>query len=158
MTSPLSFAAPAVVIASGAWIAASQFGWALRAFRSRSWPKAQGSIERAKVVPTGARIDRGHGSFEAHVASVAYRYMVGGQSYVGSLVSYKGYIPNVDRVEKIVARYPDGAEVQVAYDPINPEVAVLEPGLGVGNCLGVGFGVALLIGGALWLSGLLGAA
>ena len=158
MTSPLSFAAPAVVIASGAWIAASQFGWALRAFRSRSWPKAQGSIERAKVVPTGARIDRGHGSFEAHVASVAYRYMVGGQSYVGSLVSYKGYIPNVDRVEKIVARYPDGAEVQVAYDPVNPEVAVLEPGLGLGNCLGVGLGVALLIGGALWLRALMGAA
>jgi len=89
---------------------------------------------------------------------VAYRYTVGRQSYVGSLVTYKGYLPNLDRVEKIVARYPDGAEVQVAYDPINPEVAVLEPGLGVGNCLGVGFGVALLIGGALWLSGLLGAA
>ena len=84
--------------------------------------------------------------------------MVGSQSYVGSLVSYKGYVPRVDRVEKIVARYRHGADVQVAYNPINPEIAVLEPGLGVGNCLGVGLGVALLVGGALWLRALMGAA
>lgn len=83
--------------------------------------------------------------------------MVGGQSYVGSLISYKGYIPNVDRVEKVVARYPHRAEVEVAYDPVNPEISVLEPGLGVGNCVGVGLGAALLIGGALWLRALMGA-
>ena len=84
--------------------------------------------------------------------------MVGGQSYVGRLVSYKGYVPNVDRVEKIVARYRHGAEVHVAYDPVNPEVAVLEPGLGIANYLGVGLGVALLVGGTLWLRALMGAA
>jgi len=154
----LPFVAPAAVAIFGATVTASQLAWALRAWRTGSWPKCQGTIERGNVVPTGARIDRGHGSFSVFVASISYRYAVAGRSYRGRLISYKGYIPNEARVEKIVARYPHDAQVEVAYDPSDPQVAVLEPGLGVGNCVGVALGLVLFTGGALWLRAVVGAA
>jgi uncharacterized protein DUF3592 len=154
----LSLVAPAVVTTFGAYVTVSQLVWALRAWRTSSWPTCPGTIERANVVPTGTRIDRGHGSFSVFVASLSYRYAVAGRPYKGKLISYRGYIPNEERVEKIVARYPHGAQVNVAYDPRNPSIAVLEPGLGVGNCLGVAMGVALFAAGAVWLRLILGAA
>ena len=154
----LSLIAPAIVTTFGAFLTVSQFAWARRAWRTGSWPTCQGTIERANVVPTGTRIDRGHGSFAVYLASLGYRYAVGGRPYKGTLISYKGYIPNEARVEKIVARYPHGAQVRVAYDPNSPGLAVLEPGLGVGNCIGVTFGLVVLASGALWLRAVLGAA
>jgi len=154
----LSLVAPAIVTTFGAYVTVSQFVWALRAWRTGSWPTCTGTIERAKVVPTGTRIDRGHGSFAVFIASLSYRYAVAGRPYMGKLISYRGYIPNEARVEKTVARYPHGAPVNVAYDPSNPAIAVLEPGLGFGNCLGVATGLVLFVAGSPWLRSILCAA
>jgi hypothetical protein len=67
-------------------------------------------------------------------------------------------MPHQANVERLVARYPVGADVEVSYDPAHADVAVLEPGFGFGNVIGVAAGLGLLAIGGLWLRAVLGAA
>lgn len=62
-------------------------------------------------------------------AAVSYRYTVDGETHVGSRVFFGddnagSLYPAVRRV----SRYPVDADVQVAYDPADPSLCVLEAG------------------------------
>jgi hypothetical protein len=103
-------------------------------------------------------MDRGHGSFAVYLASIEYHYTVAGTLYRSRRVNFKGYVPYLEKAHRIAASYPPGAEVDVWYDPRDPRQAVLEPGIGLGNCVGVAAGLGLLAGGSIWLRAVTGAA
>ena len=64
-----------------------------------------------------------------YVPQVVFAYEVGGRSYQGSRISY-AELKNTSRkkIDELIAKYPLGAEPEVAYDPNNPAECVIELG------------------------------
>ena len=83
-----------------------------------------------------------------------YRYTVGGTEYHGSHLGYTGrhFSPLSNKPWK------PGQHVAVSYDPERPARAVLEPGVGVANYLGVALGLVALALATWWLAFVVGAA
>ena len=90
------------------------------AMRSRLWPVAPGVVTESSLY--GGR--KGN----SKKARIFYRYAVNGQTYRGDVVSFGRLF--LDDQSEWVARYPQSAMVDVHYDPQDPGVSVLEPGLG----------------------------
>lgn len=94
-----------------------QLSWA-RA--SADWPVVPGRIVTSKVT---AHTDEEGTTYSD---KIKYVYTVEGTKYEAGVVVIGGHSYGAHNV---VARYPQGAEVSVAYDPNKPSRAVLEPGV-----------------------------
>jgi len=101
---------------------------------SRTWPKARGKIVAAAVstviernpTDTGSTLNR---TTKKYRADIQYTYRVGQRDFAAGAISL-GWEPLYGfarDAEAVVAKYPAGANVDVSYDPANPERAVLEP-------------------------------
>jgi hypothetical protein len=101
------------------------FGGYLRilSLRSRGWPVTSGVITDSRW-----RTRISGGREEKTAAEIRYRYTVGGQIYRGDVISYGEMLFASD--EGRLQRYPQGAAVEVHYDPHDPGLAVLESGAG----------------------------
>ena len=106
-----------------------------KAGAAAAWPKAPGRITRSEVAEEEDTDSYGDRS-AAYIAKVAYEYSVGGQTYAGERVgvgaNHRWSIRK--KAEAITARWPEGAQVQVLYDPQNPADACLDasrPGPGM---------------------------
>lgn len=92
---------------------------------SKAWVKVEGDI-----VSSEAKIPPSHTSDDQSDIDpiVLYRYRVGDQIHQGGRVKFGGQ-PSLSRAmaETLVAKYPPGARVDVYYDPLDPNSAVLEP-------------------------------
>lgn len=86
--------------------------------RARSWPATRGRILRCEIGPNApaGRQRRLH---------LLYEYEVGAQHYRGDRLQFASRPASVSWWKSILARYPAGAEVDVYYDPDQPENAVL---------------------------------
>jgi len=101
---------------------------------SRNWPKAAGKIVSAVVTTVHERDPKDSGSTidrttKKYRADILYAYRVGQGGFVAAAITL-GWVPLYGfarDAEAVVAKYPTGAEVDVYYDPANPEVAVLQP-------------------------------
>lgn len=84
------------------------------------WPSTMGTI-------TNSYIDWRSSSESGQTAYpvIQYSYQVGGQTYQSSKYAPGPEIGGTG-ANKVVARYPAGAQVMVFYDPQNPSDAVLE--------------------------------
>jgi hypothetical protein len=121
----------------------------IEVWRAKSWLAASGRIVSSKSVDR--RVQRpgvDNGTEVRNFADVTYEFKVDGKTRKGSRVSIGEDLGNVEVAETLI-RYPAGADVTVYYNPNNPEQAVLErdPPKGAFGCLG--FGIALLISGAV---------
>jgi hypothetical protein len=65
-------------------------------------------------------------SLETMRPVLRYRYIVRGQEYIGSRVTYAGYGVSKSAMHARIAPYAVGATVPVFYDPHHPERAVLD--------------------------------
>jgi hypothetical protein len=119
---------PFILLAVGAvglhaaWKLARQ---ARRAAASRTWPLAEGRIERSEVV----RETSGYGSTNSiYVPRIEYAYDVAGVTHRASRIDFKGaiYTSFPDRAQAKCDRYFVGAKVPVYFDPRDPETACLE--------------------------------
>jgi hypothetical protein len=81
---------------------------------SAAWPTTEG-----EVVETWMSRSSG--------VHVRYRYTVAGVDYESDRIRLVEKFWR-DQRSDIVARYPEGRRVTVAYDPLDPSSAVLEPG------------------------------
>jgi hypothetical protein len=108
---------------------------------SLDWPTAEGT-----VVSSG--IDKRERETKPHVV---YTYAVGGIEYTSTQISFDLFDKpgGEGRVETIVARYPEGKQVAVHFDPGSPATAVLEPGVYSPFFMPLLFGVLFVLGG-LW--------
>jgi hypothetical protein len=87
-----------------------------RAKRTLTWPQVTGKVLEAKVVFSS------NGEGESQMPHILYSYEVNGTPHKSCAVGASGMMTAAD----IVQKYPVGRTVQVFYDPVRPESAVLE--------------------------------
>jgi hypothetical protein len=87
---------------------------------TRDWPSVPGKVLTSKVVYKTS-------SNRSTRPAVTYTYTVAGKTYQGETIR-PGWIKSSGQkyAEKIVRRYPKGAEVTVCANPENPSKACLE--------------------------------
>ena len=119
--------------------------WSLRivltARKTMQWPAVEGLIEESKV--SSASSD----SFERNdlLPHITFSYKVEQQSFQ-QLMKFPGDItPSEEFSKSYVKKYPVGLRVQVHYNPENPEISTLEPGLGKGDWLVLAIGLGTLV-------------
>lgn len=97
------------------------FGFLYQEYRfavaSEGWPSVPGEVLSSQV----------RSSSRTRRAVVRYAYDVGGDELVGGRVRYLAPLA-LERASTTAARYPEGATVNVYYDPELPAESVLEPG------------------------------
>ena len=123
----------------------------LQGLTTKDWPAAPGKILSSQVQSgnrtSGGPVRSRKGSSKRYSVDVRYRYEVDGQEFEGDRlrfgnVSYKSR----SKAQKVMNRYPRGKEVEVFYDPENPQSSVLIKGIGL-SWLAVGLGgVAFILG------------
>lgn len=116
---------------------------------SRDWPTAPGVITRSAVATK-----RSDGK-TMYSVDVVYRYQVEGREFTCSNVFFGGNASssNSSAAHKVAGRYPEGAEVDVSYEPDNPANAVLEPGARWQSYIIYAIGLAFLVVGVLTAGG-----
>lgn len=118
-----------------------------RAARSRRWPTAPGKVisaeefQHRRAMPEEA----GGGTRIHYEAHVHYEYTVG-RVLIGSTVLNLGpkETSSEARAQAILARYPPGQPLQVAYNPNDPTDSLLEPGAHPVHFVRAGMGLFFL--------------
>lgn len=95
-----------------------------QAKESVNWPTTMGVIEESQV-----KTHRGDDS-TTYSPYVLFRYEVDGQEIRSDMVYMGANFSSNNRSahQKVVTKYPVGAEVKVYYKPDDPFIAILEPG------------------------------
>ncbi len=93
-----------------------------RVARSRSWLIASGAITHSEVVREQTRNNT------IYKAVIEYAYSVNGRDYRSNKLSIGGDLNTSlrSRAERRCARYPNGGQIQVFYDPEHPSSCCLE--------------------------------
>jgi hypothetical protein len=118
-----------------------------RAIASTTWPVTRGVVvanPQTVIAFAGWDSDGMPVTLTRADDRVLYTYDVAGQPYV-AMTRHFGEVSGGRPTWKgpIVARYPVGAEVRVAYAPAQPEQATLEPGLSADVWILPGLGAAV---------------
>lgn len=94
---------------------------------SLTWPSVIGKVIRSQV-SRSENIDQENRHTVSYLADVAYEYVVGEQTLQGERVQFGGRVSggSAKPAQKVVDRYPVGAEVTVYYDPARPNQCTLE--------------------------------
>jgi hypothetical protein len=96
----------------------------LRAKKSAHWPAADGVITVSQLR---------EGSFKGmkgYWGQIEFRYRVGNKEYQSSSLSLgREHLVARESWEPVLDEYPVGKSVKVHYDPRQPAVGILEPGL-----------------------------
>ncbi|MFN8423341.1 MAG: DUF3592 domain-containing protein [Anaerolineae bacterium] len=96
-------------------------------YRSASWPSAEGRILEVDLTHY-----EGPKSGHTHAAWVRYQYTVGVRTYEGEQVQFpplKERGPEAAVLARTQAAFPVGSKHDVFYDPGDPSVACLIPGI-----------------------------
>ncbi|MFO1076244.1 MAG: DUF3592 domain-containing protein [Planctomycetota bacterium] len=124
-----------------AWFAAKTLwhsgGELLMAWRSRHWAATRGTVERAVLTRMRTRRVTTEG------ARIAYAFVVDGRTYTSMRCRFAATLGGPDGVllsqsKELLARFPAGAEVEVFYDPADPERSTLDrgvPAIGPSTCI-----------------------
>ena len=118
-----------------------------RATASEDWPTAAGTVLLSSV--EYETDSDGGGTYRAEVL---YEFDVGGTTYSSNRIEF-GTVQtnNPSGAQVTVNRYPVGEQVLVHYDPDDPFLAVLEPGIQAGVWFMPGLGAIFAVVGALML-------
>lgn len=124
-----------LMIVGGAMIALLIFGTAYKYWEVRkasNWLRTQGKVLSARSVARRVRTAETRQGAAAgadlqlrNFAEVRYEYRVNGKRFTGNRVSLGEDLGDF-RVAETLARYPEGTNVVVYYDPARPSEAVLE--------------------------------
>lgn len=90
--------------------------------QANSWPSTMGTILMSMVQ---WRASGSNSTSGANYPVVMYSYQAMGQAYQGNKVAPGPEVGGMG-ANKVVARYPMGAQVTVYYNPANPSEALLE--------------------------------
>jgi hypothetical protein len=113
--------------------------------KSADWPSTAGKITYSRS--ESRRVDKQ----TRYSPTVKYTYQAAGRRYVGSRISASDmHQKSLSGADKILRKYPTGGRVTVYYNPDDPAVAVLEPGMPKNvfvllACAAACFGLAVLV-------------
>lgn len=113
----------------------------LNSLSSSGWSQTEATIVSAKLVERHGR--RG----KYHDAHVSYTYVVGGDQYTGSRISFMGYGASKTS-EEACKKYQPGTVHPAWYDPASPQQVVLDRANNPMNILFPLVGLVFAIGGA----------
>jgi len=103
-----------------------------RGIKSKSWPSMMGEITSSQVLEYWDTDTETRTTSLCHKAQIRYRYPVGVSFYESERVN-SGQITGGDQgkkhSERLVAKYYEGQKVRVYYNPKNPQLSVIEPGV-----------------------------
>ena len=86
---------------------------------SLNWPAVTGVVKNTKIEKSGSRR-------VTFCPRVFYAYVINGKSYEGTLITEpEPFFSTEKEAQQITSRYPDNSQVQVYYNPKNPEQAHL---------------------------------
>jgi hypothetical protein len=128
-----------------------------KAEESTSWPSVQGTITKAWVETQEHEDDEGSVTI-THFPKWEYEFNVSGMTYTSQNVSFGGTGGSSRELaaQERLKQYPINSQVQVFFNPSNPEEAVLEPGIqGTMTLIILGGGLAfimlvIIVGLAIW--------
>ena len=124
--------------------------------KSRSWPVASGTVIQS-TMETYHDTDEDGSTSTTHGVKVHYKYAVGGQEYESWRRTFSEVrTSSMRRTQEILARYPQGASVDVYYDPADPSSAVLETGVGSSSYIFMALAIVLILAGLAGILGLFG--
>ena len=124
--------------------------------KSRSWPKISGTILQSSLEAHHHTDDDGSSSTNYGVL-VSYKYSVSGQEFEGNRRTFSDVrTGSRRRTEALLARYPQGGQVDVYYDPQDPSSCVLETGVGGSTYVLLVFAVVLVLVGLAGVLGIIG--
>jgi len=114
--------------------------------RTSSWPSVTGVITKSIVGKSAGGSNAAFGSANTYYsATVKYKYQVGKRNYHNGRIhaggSYASSIPS--KADELAARYYEGAEVDVYFNPDNPSDSCLEK-IEETSLLYIGIGILLL--------------
>ena len=123
------------------------------ALASTEWPKTSGMVMGSE---TTRNVDKGTRRTAASVTfstKTMIRYLVNKQEYTTSVLHFGQTLGSSDKSEAALQRlrYPEGKEVPVSYNPGNPSIAVMKPGLHAEAFWLPGAGLAFFLPAALLL-------
>lgn len=101
-----------------------------KAEESTSWPSVKGTITRAWIEVQEHRDSDGDRTIR-HYPRWEYEFVVSGMTYTGQNIDFSGTQSSMSesKAREELEQYPLNSEVQVFYNPSNPEEAALEPGM-----------------------------
>ena len=95
----------------------------LKIRESPQWPSTPGLVTVSEIVFH-------QGKFQGYTGNIRYRYRVGARDFLGTRRSFEAvHLGTQDGWRQVLAPYAVGKIVTVYYDPSDPDVAVLQPGL-----------------------------
>ncbi|HBC86305.1 MAG TPA: hypothetical protein DCZ94_05050 [Lentisphaeria bacterium] len=122
------------------------------AIASSSWPHASARIldsrvQKEELKNTDKNDDRVRFIYNAEVK---YSYKADGVDYEGTSIRFAAIgTGDLPFVESFIKKYPAGSETIAYYNPKDPKIAVLEPGIHKRNVMGISAGIILLVVGIL---------
>lgn len=90
-----------------------------RAFKAENWATTEGMIVRSEIHRAG-------GKATIYLPFIQYSYRVGKKDYSSDKVTFSHFASGKETADEIVAKYPEGSQVEVYYSPENPEQSVLD--------------------------------
>jgi hypothetical protein len=128
-----------------------------KAEESTSWPSVQGTIIKAWVETQEHEDDDGSVTI-THFPRWEYEFAVSGMTYSSQNISFGGTGGSRNELDarEGLTQYPINSQVQVFYNPSNPEEVVLVPGTqGTMTLIYIGGGLAfimfvIIVGLAIW--------
>jgi len=124
---PNSDAAPVMIFASCFGLAVLLFFFAARrrSKQAANWPSVRGKIVSSGIESFKERNDSRTTTY--YTAAVEFAYQVHGVDFRSRQIKLGVAVSgSQSAAEKVAARYPEGSEVDVHYDPANPSSAALE--------------------------------
>lgn len=115
---------------------------------STGWPTVEGTVTSAET--RIARHPAGDRARSSTKAVVVYSYSVEGIKYSSDRISFvQDGAGSGHEAHQIVRRYPFGKKVKVYFNPDDPRVSVLEPGMSLSSFMPLGAGVVFIIVGVV---------
>lgn len=113
---------------------------------AEQWPTALGKITKSEIVEIGPNP-------KTHTCNIVYEYNIGNGDIESDRVSFFG-IFTLKESEEFTNRFRVGTRHPVYYDPSNPELSVLVPGIyGKNRTHGATMGVIVALAGIAVLIG-----
>jgi hypothetical protein len=121
--------------------------------RMSAWPGVEGVITASRLEERHDQVHRSDDTARTEVSFVPvveYRYTVNGTDYTGHRISPAETRYARPLAQKVLDRYPVGAQVQVRHDPQDPAEAFLRVGTSWAGLGFVAIGAALAAA-AIWM-------
>ncbi|MEO7650719.1 MAG: DUF3592 domain-containing protein, partial [Bryobacteraceae bacterium] len=123
-----------------------------RASASKEWPSVPGVVATSEINRSVSHDRKTRSSSTSYAADIHVRYNVAGTDYSTDQIRFGQTVGSGDSSEAELRRlrYPVGATVTVSYNPKDPSLAAMRPGIGSDALWLPGAGLGFLLPGIMF--------